>query len=108
MSVIDHLGRRIGAVMLLSTTLWALPAAGEPAGAGPSASVAAESATSAAEGLSALSDSDAMALVSKRKRKSLGSVRTPPTRLAALSQPVWNCPGPSCGRHFVLMIGIGY
>lgn len=107
MSVIHHLGCRIGAVMLL-TTLWALPASAELARTEPGASAAAEPATSSAERLAAVSDFDAMALASKRKRKPLGSVRMPPTRLAALPQPGWNCTAPSCGRHFVLMIGIGY
>jgi hypothetical protein len=107
MTAFDHLGRRVGVVMLLST-LWAFPASADVAIAGPGASVAAEPTTCAAEKLEALSDFDAMALAPKRKRKPLASVRTPPTRLAALSQPGWNCTGPSCGRHFVLMIGIGY
>jgi len=108
MSEIDRLGRRIAAASLLLTTLWALPASAEVAGAESGAIVVAESATSPNERLTVLSDSDAMALASKRKRKPSGSLRTPPARLAALPQQGWDCTGPWCGRHFVLIIGIGY
>jgi hypothetical protein len=101
---IDRLGRRIGTAVLLLTTLWALPASAEVGRAESGATVVAESATSSNERLAVLSDSDAMALASKRKRKPL--VRPASARLAALSQQGSDCAW--CGRHFVLIIGIGY
>src|SRR5689334_10355967 len=109
MSEIDRLGRRIGAVVLLLTAFWALPASAEVAKAEPGAAAVVESATTANEGLAALSDSDAIALAQKRKRKPSASVVRPqPARLAAVAQPGWNCTGSWCGRPFLLIIGISY
>src|SRR5689334_13980417 len=107
MSEIDRLGRRIGAVALLLTTFWALPASAEVAKAESGAAVVAESTPK--EGLAALADTDAMALAQKRKRKPSASVVRPqPARLAAVAQPGWNCTGSWCGRPFLLIIGISY
>lgn len=108
MSKIDHLGRRFGAVVLLLTTLWALPAWAGAAGAEPGAVAAAESATGPNDRLAVLYDSDAMALAAKRKRKPARVVRAQPTRLAALSRQDWSWSTAWSGRHFILMIGIGY
>jgi hypothetical protein len=107
MSEVDQLSRRVGAVALLLTTLWVLPASAEVAAPDSRTNVAVKT-TASASNLAALSDSDAMAMAAKRKRKPAGIVRVQPTRVAALSRPDWGCYGSWCGRPFLLIIGIAY
>jgi hypothetical protein len=101
---------RLSATVLALGLFWALPAFADGDASGPAAEVAAssEAVVVSAETIATPSNSDALALATKSRRKPTRIARTPPARLAALSHQDWHCTGIWCGRQFVLMIGIGF
>jgi hypothetical protein len=99
---------RATAAILALSLLWALPAHAQETAVEAEAATSAETIIGPAADMATLSNSDAMALAMKSKRKPARIVRTPSPRLAALSNHDWGCSGVWCGRQFVLMIGIGF